>query len=280
LNAGHGGGRLIMQRTSYIIRGGVEGRERLRLLANMLRPTTRRLFEEIRFDSGIACLDCGCGGGDVTFELARRTGPTGRVLGLDIDDVVLELARGEAASQGLNHVEFRRANIDEVELGPVFDLVYSRFLLTHLPNPQRTLAKMHGALRPGGVLLVEDVDFEGHFSHPECDAFRQYVRLYSEVSRRLGHDPNIGRRLPELLSRSGFDRVEVLVAQPAALDGDAKRISPITMELIADSILTEGLANKHEVDRIIAELHEFARDPRTLLSAARIVQSWGHKPRS
>jgi SAM-dependent methyltransferase len=196
---------------------------------------------------------------------------------LDIDDVLLELARGEAAWRGLAHVEFRRANIDDCELEPGFDLVYSRFLLTHLSQPHRALAKMHRALRPGGVLLVEDVDFDGHFSYPDCDAFRRYIRLYSELSRLRGNDPNIGRRLPELLADAGFESIQILVAQPAAIDGDVKLINPITMELIADSILREGLASENEIARIIAELHEFAKNPRTLLSAARIVQTWGYK---
>lgn len=263
-----------------MIRGGVEGRERLRLLAKVLGPTTQRLFEQVGFQNGISCLDCGCGGGDVTFDLARRTGSTGRVVGMDIDDVKLKMARDEAASNGFRHVEFRNANINDCELESNFDLVYSRFLLTHLSKPQVALAKMHRALRPGGIVVIEDIDFEGHFCYPECNAFRQYVRLYSEVARRREADPNIGRRLPSLVSEAGFDRVQVLIVQPAGLDPDEKLIGPITMESIVESVLAEGLAGWAEMDRIIAELHEFAGDPRSLMSLPRIVQVWGQKTAS
>jgi SAM-dependent methyltransferase len=260
-----------------MIRGGFEGRERLRVLSRVLQPTTKGLFERLELVAGIACLDFGCGGGDVTFELANRIGPEGRVVGMDVDDVKIELARREAASRGLDYVEFHRADINECEMEPAFDLVYSRFLLTHLPDPSAALAKMHRALRPGGLLVIEDVDFDGHFSHPECDAFRHYVRLYSDVARRRGADANIGRRLPELLSDAGFERVQMSIAQPAGTHGEVKLISPLTMEFIAESILAEGLADRREIDRIIAELYEFARDPRTLMSLPRIVQTWGYR---
>jgi 2-polyprenyl-3-methyl-5-hydroxy-6-metoxy-1,4-benzoquinol methylase len=52
----------------YVIRGGIEGRERLRILARVMRPSTLNLFERVGIASGASCLDVGCGGGDVSFE--------------------------------------------------------------------------------------------------------------------------------------------------------------------------------------------------------------------
>src|SRR5262245_27552439 len=74
-----------MQETDYVIRGGVQGRERLRLLARVLRPTTLGLFAHVGIRPGMTCLDVGCGGGDVAFDLARATGAGGKVVGIDID---------------------------------------------------------------------------------------------------------------------------------------------------------------------------------------------------
>jgi len=79
------------------------------------------------------------------------------------------------------------------------------------------------------------------------------------------------------LSDAGFERVQMSIAQPAGTHGEVKLISPLTMEFIAESILAEGLADRREIDRIIAELYEFARDPRTLMSLPRIVQTWGYR---
>ena len=77
----------------YVIRGGVQGRERLRLLSDVMGPSTRALLARSGIPPGATCLDVGCGGGDVTVELARAAGPTGRAIGVDLDEVALELAR-------------------------------------------------------------------------------------------------------------------------------------------------------------------------------------------
>ena len=61
----------------YVIRGGSDGRERLRILARVVRPTTLSLLDRVGLEPGASCLDLGCGGGDVSFDLARLVGPTG-----------------------------------------------------------------------------------------------------------------------------------------------------------------------------------------------------------
>src|SRR5215475_5609249 len=124
-----------MQRNHYLIRGGVEGRERLRLLARVMRPTTLSLFDRVGIAPRMVCLDVGCGGGDVTLDLASLVGPEGRVAGWDVDEIKLELARREAKEKGFGNVEYRHSDIRESEAAAEFDVVYTRFLLTHLSDP-------------------------------------------------------------------------------------------------------------------------------------------------
>src|SRR3954467_8752907 len=119
----------------YIIRGGVAGRERLRVLSRVMGPMTARLLERIGVAPGARCLDVGCGGGDVAMALARLVGPDGAVVGVDIDEVKLELARYEAADAGLDNVAYRHAGIDELPSDGAYDVAYARFLLSHLPAP-------------------------------------------------------------------------------------------------------------------------------------------------
>jgi SAM-dependent methyltransferase len=228
----------------------------------------------------MACLDLGCGGGDVTVDLARRVGPTGKVVGTDIDAVKLDLARREAESQQLENVEFCLADIGDSAAEPQFDLVYARFLLTHLKDRVGAAARMRQFVRPGGVVVVEDIDFTGHFCHPDCPALWRYVGLYTEAVRRRGGDANIGPQLPGLLLEVGFERVQMNVVQPAGIDNEAKLICPLTMENIADAVLAEGLASPAEVEETITALYEFARNPRTVLSVTRVVQAWGYRPPS
>jgi SAM-dependent methyltransferase len=259
----------------YVIEGGRPGRERLRLLSTVLAPTTNHFLDRVGITAGMRCLDVGCGGGDVTRELARRAGPSGLVVGLDFDQQVLALAREDADAEGLANIAFRQLDAQGLHDAAEFDVVYARFLLTHLPDWRRGLRRMIAALRPGGWLAIEDIDFTGHFCHPECPAFRRYVVLYQEAVMRHGADPNIGPKLAEALIDEGVMDVSVEVVQPVFLSGAGKRIAAVTMERIAARVIEADLGTAAEVAQIIIELEEFARDPRTLLSLPRIFQVSG-----
>jgi SAM-dependent methyltransferase len=267
-----------MPQSHYIIRGGIEGRERLRVLSRVMQPTTLQLFERAGIGEGMRCLDVGCGGGDVSFDLARLVGIKGAVLGTDIDDTKLDSARAEARERGITNVEFRIADATNETNPADFDAVYARFLLTHLPDPARALSGMFFALRPGGTLIVEDIDFTGSFCYPSNAAYQAYVDLYAQSVMRRGGDPNIGPRLPGMLAAAGCQFVEMNVVQPASLTGEAKLITPLTMENIADAVIDEGLADRAQVDGVVQELYDLARDSVTVMSVPRIVQAWGLRP--
>jgi len=269
----------VMTMPAYIIRGGEAGRERLRLLARVMRPTTEALFERSGAREGLRCLDAGCGGGDVSFDLARRVGPRGRVVGIDLDEVKLAAARAEAAAAGMANVEFHPADLVGGYLPqPGFDLVYARFLLTHLREPQPALERLCGLLAPGGLMIVEDIDFSAHFSHPPSWALAAYVDLYRRAALARGVHPDIGPRLPGMLESAGLAPAEMHVVQPASLRGEVKLLSAVTMEAIADAVIAAGLATGEEIEGIVDELHRLARDETTVMSTVRIVQAWGRKP--
>ncbi len=258
----------------YVIRGGAAGRERLRILAAVMGPQTRALLDEVGIPAGATCLDIGCGGGDVSLELARRTGPAGRVIGVDLDEAKLAIARSEAAEQGVINVVFEARDVTQWEPDTLFDVVYMRFLLTHLSDPAALVAAVRRHTRPGGVVIVEDVDFRGHFAEPDCPALTRFVELYGLSVRRRGADPNIGPRLPGLLRGAGFDEVHLKLAQQVAMVGGIKLLTCITQANIADAVLKDGLVTETELRKTIDELNAFARDPHTVLGGPRVFQAW------
>jgi ubiquinone/menaquinone biosynthesis C-methylase UbiE len=261
----------------YPIRGGTHGRERLRVLSRVMRSSTMALLQRAGIAPGMTCLDAGCGGGDVAFDMARLVAPGGRVIGTDVDDTKLELARAEAAADGLDNVEFRHSDARVEIPDEPFDLVHARFLLSHLADPATALANLRASLRPGGVLAVEDVDFSGYFCEPEHAAFRRYIELYTQAAHRKGGDPELGRRLAALVARAGFDDVRMNVVQHASTEGEVKLISALTMENIADAVIAEGLTDRAETGLLIAELYEFGRRPDTIGATPRIFEVWARR---
>jgi ubiquinone/menaquinone biosynthesis C-methylase UbiE len=266
-----------MQTGRYVIRGGVEGRERLRILSEVMWPSTRDLLDEVTVPAGSNCLDVGCGGGDVTIELARIVGPKGRVIGVDLDETKLTIARQEADEHGLSNIMFEVQDVTRWQSQPreQFDFVYARFLLTHLSDPGAMVSSLRRHLRPGGMAIFEDIDFRGHFAEPDCPALQRYVAWYTKSVQRRGADPNIGPRLPGLLREAGFDNVRMKLVHPASLTGGIKDLTCVTLENIADAVLHDELATDEELRQTIEELHAFARDPYTVLGGPRVFQAWG-----
>ena len=260
-----------------VTRPDYDGPERLRILSRVMRPSSRALLERIGVKRGMNCLELGCGTGELAFDLAEMVGPAGRVVGADTNPALLMEARGKAIQRKLTNIEFRIFDIQQDEPAPEFDLIHARFLLTHSPHPEKALARMMEGLLPGGVTIIEDIDFRGYISDPECPALWRYVDLYTRTVQRHGGDANIGPRVPALLKAAKFERVEMNVVQPAGTEGDVKLITPFTMENIADAVVAEGLATRAEVDKIIDELYAFAAAPNTLGCMPRIVETWGYR---
>lgn len=262
---------------NYIIRGGAEGKQRLEVLARVLWPTTARLLMEAGLAAGMTCLDLGCGGGDVTLELAALVGPRGKAVGIDMDEVKLDLARQAASQRGLTQVQFRRLNVRDWTETAQYDFIYSRFLLTHLADPLHLLRQMRTAARPGGRVVVEDIDFTGSFCQPPCAAFDAYVRLYRAAAARQGADADIGPKLHGMLLDAGWRDLTLNVIQPAFAAGEGTQLAVLTLSNIADLLRREKLATEVELQAILVELTQLTADPRTLISLPRIFQLWGRR---
>jgi SAM-dependent methyltransferase len=259
---------------AYAIAGGEEGKRRLNLLAEIMRPTTLELLATVGVGLGNACLDVGCGGGHVTIDLAQIVGTSGRVVGIDFDPDIVELARQDALASGVENIEFQVTDACSVQSGP-FDVVYARFLLSHVEHPDNLITHLSGLVSTGGTVVFEDIDFSGCYCYPRHDAYDRYLELYVEAVRAGGGDANIGGRLPALLTEAGMSDVCWKIFQPVHMQGPHKQVMAETMEKIGPTVLRHGLATAEEIDVVVDDMRTFAADPRTLVAMPRMGQAWG-----
>jgi SAM-dependent methyltransferase len=263
-----------LSQESYTIAGGDQGKRRLDLLAEIFQPTTLRLLQDAGLRRGDRCLDLGCGGGHVVLDMARMAGPGGFVTGLDFDPQIVELARQDAEDVGFSNVAYHVGDAQVFDGGP-FDLIYARFLLSHLGEPENVLARMRQLARPGGRIVLEDIDMSGSYCHPHHRAHARSAELYTAAVRRNGGDADLGRRLPAIALAAGLGDVHWNVFQPVHASGPHKHLTAVTLEKIRPAVLRHGLATDQEIDSILTGMYSFVQDPATLVALPRIVQVWG-----
>jgi SAM-dependent methyltransferase len=118
-------------------------------------PLALRMAAVAEIGSGHRVLDVGCGIGDPTLQVAVLVGPHGRVVGLDISEGMIAIARERAAALGLGHAEFRVEDVTVAALPDAgFDAVLGRWSLIYLEDVAHVLERLRTALVPGGRIAI------------------------------------------------------------------------------------------------------------------------------
>jgi SAM-dependent methyltransferase len=138
--------------SAYWDRAGKVWVEQQALLDRLYQPIARAVLDKAGLAAGDRVLDVGCGAGAATFEAARRLGPDGRCVGVDISPALLDLARRRATEAGEARVAFVQADAQVHGFETPFDAVVSRFGVMFFPDPVAAFANLRRAIKAGGRL--------------------------------------------------------------------------------------------------------------------------------
>ena len=204
---------------------------------------------------GMSLLDVGCGPGTITIDLARRVAPS-RVVGIDPSAEVLEQARA-AADEARADVEFLATGIDgwAHPSGP-FDVVHAHQVLQHLPDPVVALRQMRSLCVPGGFVAARDADYSGMFWYPRIPELDEWLRIYHDVARGNGGEPDAGRHLSAWARAAGFRDVTVtasiwcFASEPERRWWGGLWADRVVASDLAEAALTQGRASRTDLGRI------------------------------
>ncbi|MEV5986153.1 methyltransferase domain-containing protein [Streptomyces sp. NPDC052051] len=186
--------------------GTAHSRDQHRCLEAAYDPVTLPRLAAAGVAPGWHCLEIGAGGGSVARWLADRVAPGGSVLATDRD--IRDLAPGPNLEVAA--LDVARDPLPE----EAYDLVVARLVLQHVPSRDAVLRGLVRALRPGGVLQIDEIDasYEPPLLTPDAAAEELYVRFLrakAAALRAAGGDPHWGRRVPSALRAAGLTAIDV-----------------------------------------------------------------------
>ena len=265
-------------KTDYLLGVGDAGAIRLRLLHRVYGSGTERLLSDAGLASGMRVTDIGCGIGTVALWMAQQVGAAGSVVCVDKSPEQLALARCSATESGYTNMTFLEASAEHIDLpSDSFDLVYCRFLLDHLIDPQAAVIEMRRLLRPNGVLVTETLDLGGIATDPPDPTYADEVRLMSEISAARGIDGASGMKVHRLLRAAGLADIEVRLNQPAYLRGEEKRFWEYSIAESKGALVGHGFCALEVVERRVREIQRVNLDETVLVALPRCVQVWARK---
>jgi ubiquinone/menaquinone biosynthesis C-methylase UbiE len=192
---------------AYALGRSADEHQRLRQQAAIVRPLTERFFREAGIRPGMRVLDIGSGVGDVALLAAEMVGPTGEVLGIDVDGAALEIARSRGSAGGYQNVRFIQGEIRSAQLPGTFDAAVGRLILLYFGDPAEALRAAANAVRSGGTIAFQEMDMVvlGPRSYPESDSLWNAVgRAITEVLAAAGVHVRMGRMLLDAYAKAGL----------------------------------------------------------------------------
>ena len=213
-------------------------------------------------------LDCGCGVGSITLDLAELVAP-GKVIGVDMDEGQLEIARANAKERGLTNVTFEQGSVYELRFDSgTFDAVLAHTLLYHLSDPLRALKELRRVIKPSGIAAVSDDDFNSVTISPAHPFAKRIIEIMKNVIQFNGGSPFYSPHLRGLMLEAGFTRTEgfAVAAEHYGRLEETRRMATVMRKQFGDPILvnlviSQGWATQAEIDQILAWIPEWGERP-------------------
>ena len=190
---------------TYLLGVNQQELERLEFQHKVWGAVTRKFFSRLHVQKGWKCLDVGAGPGFVSMDLRSLVGAEGEVTALEPSEFFLSSFEERVASNGWTNVKLIQGRAEEADLPPRhYDLIFARWVIAFVPDPDRFLARLVTSLKPGGIIAIEDYFYEGLSLLPRGGAWDRMPEIVRAYYRSGGGDAYIAGRLPSMFRQHGL----------------------------------------------------------------------------
>jgi arsenite methyltransferase len=166
-----------------------------------------------RIKEGDVVVDLGSGAGNDCFIARHETGASGKVIGIDFTNAMIEKARKNAEVRGFNNVEFRQGDIEQMPItSNVADVVVSNCVLNLVPNKHAVFQEIFRVLKPGGHFSISDVVLVGALPNALKETAEMYAGCVSGAIQKQVY--------LELISANGFENITIQKEKPIYIPDD------------------------------------------------------------
>jgi SAM-dependent methyltransferase len=245
---------------SYVLGHSERELARLEEQAQLVDPITRRFLLEAGIVDGMRVLDVGSGAGDVAFLAAELVAGTGEVVGLDRSGVALAVARARTEERGLANVSFLQGDPATSAFPRPFDAAIGRYVLQFQTDPAAMLRSVAAHVRPGGLLVFHELDWDGVRSFPPVPTYDNCRRLCREAIGSAA-ETRMGGKLFRTFLTAGLGPPALRLEALAGVTEPIRLLANLAGSLAA-KIEQLGLANAAELEpealfeRMLAEAQE------------------------
>jgi ubiquinone/menaquinone biosynthesis C-methylase UbiE len=223
---------------------------------------------------GMDVLDCGCGPGGMTVQLAAVVSP-GTAIGIDRHEDQLQLGIERARKEQLANVGFRAADVYSLPFpDESFDAAFVHAVLYHLAQPQDALREIRRVLKKGGVIGIRDADTEGDIHHPTHATLKSVWPLVYRLLAHNGASTDFGRKHRAILRETGFKEIVATASYdhfgvPDRVAAFAGYFEYFLTDLHATIILDNGWKTPEELRRMAEALRSWGKHPDAFFARSR-----------
>lgn len=197
------------QNSDYLLGISQTELERLRFQHSVWGPVTNKFFDRLGIRKGWKCLDVGAGPGFVAMDLRERVGENGEVTVLEPSKYYLDWFEQEADRRGWNNITFLLGTAEDTTVpSGYYDFIFARWVIGFVPEPEEFLLPLLKALRPGGIIALQDYAYEGLALYPRGGAFDRMPEAVKAYWRSGGGDPYVAVEIPKIFRKHEIQLID------------------------------------------------------------------------